>query len=205
MRRHHFLKSAAVAVALPSISRSAQNCTILPPGVQICDVSVQPPLQRVSQQCPLWCWAASISAIFDFYGHPVPQQAIVQRVFGGVVCAASGSTTNIGAALSVNWVDANGNSFQSRVISAYDPANGLNTLNNQQIIQEITNNRPMLYCNTHHAMVVVGVRYSPSSVQMVGVTDPWPYSPPYHPLSGPEMAPSIRGGQMTFLAAVSVS
>ena len=192
---------------ISGLARAAQTCAVVAPGVQLCEVAVAPQLQRVTQECPMWCWAASISAIFDFYGHPVPQEAIVQRVFGAVACVGSGPTINIGRALSVDWVDANGNRFSSRVVGAYDPGNGINTLNNVQILNEIGTNRPMLYCNTHHAMVIHGLRYIAGpmpNIREVAVTDPWPASPAYHPLSGPEMVPSLMGGQMTFLAAVRV-
>ncbi len=40
----------------------------------------------VQQQCPLWCWAASITMIFANLGHIINQKQIVERVFGSLVC-----------------------------------------------------------------------------------------------------------------------
>src|ERR1700693_1072082 len=36
-----------------------------------------------TQQQSEWCWAASISMIWAFYGHPVSQAEIVDSVYGG--------------------------------------------------------------------------------------------------------------------------
>lgn len=145
--------------------------------------------------------------IFSFYGHPVDQKRIVTSMFGNLVCAGA-NTTVIGTALSGHWVDDHGTPFQSRVVAAFDPANGINAINNAIIVNELLNNRPMLYCNTHHAMVNVGVDFIPTpagpNVVNVGVADPWPLSPSFHPLSCPEIIP-VPAGQMTFLATVRVT
>lgn len=89
--------------------------------------------------------------------------------------------------------------------------NGVAGITNDFIINELTNDRPVLYCNTHHAMVIVDFNYvtGPGGTiipQQVGVLDPFPFSPAYHPLTPPEMfgVTMAPGGQMTFLAAVHV-
>lgn len=164
--------------------------------------------QLVIQSCPQWCWAASIAMIFDSLGHPINQQTIVQATFGGNVCAPASNTLTIAANLSRSWIDLNGNPFHSIVTAAYDPANNINLIDNNFIINELSNNKPLLYCNSHHAMVLVSMEYFNSLQgplpQVCGVFDPWPNSPGYHMLSPPEMVPVHHGGQMTFLAAVSV-
>jgi hypothetical protein len=89
-------------------------------------------------------------------------------------------------------------------------------INNAIIVNELLNQRPVMYCNLSHAMVIVGVTYFPTpipNIQSVTVMDPWPYSPRLHPLSAPEMVPAVfnplgqyvGGGQMSFLASVIVS
>lgn len=162
----------------------------------------------VRQQCPEWCWAASASMIFAALGHPVDQKTIVSRVFGGLACAPAGQTLTMAKVLSAAWVDDSGQQFQSSVTAAYDPMNGVLAINNAIIANELQQDRPLLYANTHHAMVVAEVDYLATpmgpNVQAVGVLDPWPYSPPFHPLTPPEMIPAHMGGQMTFLAAVDV-
>jgi hypothetical protein len=162
----------------------------------------------VRQDCPEWCWAACISMIFAAHGRLVPQEAIVQRVFGGLVCApAPGST--MAEALSAVWTDTSGSTFESRVVAAYDQMAGVNAITNGFIVNELANDQPILYANTHHAMVLTAVDYfdTPMGPEVVaaGVLDPWPVSPAFHPLSQPELFPVFSGGQMAFLAAVRIS
>lgn len=161
------------------------------------------------QECPQWCWAASIAMILTRLGHPMDQKVIVSSTFGGLVCMGAPNTLTIAADLSRPWTDLNGVSFVSRVTAAYDPANGIANLNNRMIIDELSNDRPLLYCNQHHAMVLVVADYldTPSGPNMLGgaVLDPWPLSPEWHYLSAREFTPIQWGGEMTFLAAVDVA
>jgi hypothetical protein len=168
--------------------------------------------QLVRQQCPEWCWAASSSMIFAAHGHPIDQTKIVERIFGSPpACVPSGPTSTISQVLSEQWVDDGGQTFQPRITAGYDAYNGVVAITNAFIINELANDRPILYCNTHHAMVIVDFNYvvGPGGViipQQVGVLDPWPTNPPYHPLTPAEMygVTMAPGGQMTYLAAVQV-
>ena len=111
------------------------------------------------QNCAEWCWAASISMIFAMHGRRVPQEIIVQRVFGGLVCAPAPGGITMAQALSVPWIEKNGSTFIPRVVAAYDQMAGVNTINNNFIINELSNDRLILYANTHHAMVLTAVDY----------------------------------------------
>ena len=162
----------------------------------------------IRQNCPEWCWAASIAMIFAYHNHPVAQETIVAQTFGNLACQGSRDTATIGRDLSRSWTDINGRTFRSQVVAAYDPMNGIFNMNNGFIRSELAANRPLLYCNTHHAMVNVTFEFyeSPMGIQPIsaGVLDPWPGSPPFHPLTMAEMVPLNLQGQMTFLAAVQV-
>jgi hypothetical protein len=143
--------------------------------------------------------------VFGFYGHKISQEDIVRQVYGRLQCFPAGTRT-IGQALSRGWTDADGQKFRSRVVAAFDPMNGINAINNAIIVNELKNDHPLLYCNTHHAMVVGGVEFfptAPPNITTVGVIDPWPASPRVHNLSVPESRP-IPVGQMTFLATIRV-
>lgn len=164
----------------------------------------------IRQQCPQWCWAASISMIFASHGHFVDQTDIVQKTYGRPVCVTSGNPISIARNLASNWVDSRGQPFSSRLVAAYDYYNGVQYINNAVIVNELTNDRPLLYCNTHHAMVVVSATYyaTPAgpNIQTIGVMDPWPASAGFHTLSASEMLPATQqGGEMTFLAASFVT
>lgn len=164
----------------------------------------------VMQECPQWCWAASASMIFASHGHPIDQKKIVERIFGpGLPCAPAMVTGTIVNVLSSTWEDDSGAPFRSTIIAAYDPMNNVNAINNAFIVDHLANDRPLLYCNTHHAMVVVAADYFATpygpNVQAVGVIDPFPTTLGFHPLTPPEIVATHNpGGQMTFLAAVDV-
>ena len=164
--------------------------------------------QVIKQGCPEWCWAASASMIFAMHGHPIDQRAIVQRVYGAVVCNPAGAGITIAAVVNIPWTDINGVVFKPNLVAAYDFGAGVMAINNQFIVNEIASNRPLIYGNTHHAMVISQVDYinAPNgpNVLAVGVFDPWPGSPDFHPLTPPERIPQHLGGQMGFLAAVHI-
>ena len=206
-RRGFALGAAALAVA-PMAVRATEIALGPPtPMGQAKRVYANNPYV-VQQHCAEWCWAASISMIFGSGGHEIDQLAIVQQSLGAVVCAP-GAPLVIGNALSRNWVDQSGQSFSSTVTAAYDIYDGINNLDNSFIRDELLANRPLLYCNQHHAMVLVSFDFwdTPMGVRPIaaGVIDPWPYSPHYHPLTLAEMTPAHFNGQMTFVAAVEIA
>jgi hypothetical protein len=149
MKRRQVLTGLTATFALPQLAR-AQGF--------VQQVSLAHP-QLIRQQCAEWCWAASASMIFEMNGHPTDQKVIVSSVFGAPKCVPAGKSSVIGSVLSASWKDDNGDDFQSTVTAAYDAANNINLISNAFILNELANNRPLLYANTHHAMAVVGIKY----------------------------------------------
>lgn len=226
MKRRDFIRGLSLLPALSMTGANAQfGLPLAPPTFPAFPV-LEPPGMRVSvnitqmtasvdvQRCPEWCWATSISMIFAFHGHRVDQQRIVAETYPqlppGANCIPAGSSTTIAQDLSRSWVDDLGRPFTSQVVAAYDVFNNIYLMNNAIIVNELQNNRPLLYCNTHHAMVMCSLAigatpYGPR-VTEIDVVDPFPLNPRIHPLSIPEGVPAQPyGGQMTFLAAVSVT
>jgi hypothetical protein len=144
--------------------------------------------------------------IFANLGHVIDQKQIVERVFGGLVCEPAETGLTMAYMLSDKWTDVLGLPFQSRVVAAYDQHAGVNKITNSFIIDELRNNRALLYANRDHAMVVTAVEYTETtkgpSVYRVGVLDPYPTNLPFRSLTPLEMVPAYFGGHMTFLAAV---
>lgn len=163
---------------------------------------------HIIQSCPSFCWAASIAMIFAAHGHPIDQNKIVMGMCGTLTCQPAMTTSFIGNALSRNWVDDNGVPFSSQVTGAYDVENGIYNLNNAMVIDELSNNRPLMICNQSHAMVLAVVDYYDTpmgpNVQAVGVLDPFPTSPKFHYLSPADYTPAHQGGQLRFLGRVRV-
>jgi len=178
--------------------------------MQTARVNMDQLAQSIStQQCEQWCWAASISMIFGFYGHPISQSQIVQPTYVNILCLPAGSSTTIGIDLSRPWIDSRGVPFSSRVEAAYDYFNGFNTFaGNAAIVAALNANNPMLYCNRSHAMVLYSVQYVDSpygpDIRRADVIDPWPFSQRSHALTNNELFRADLGGEMTFLAQVRV-
>jgi hypothetical protein len=201
MRRRDFILGAAGLVMSPAIVRAQ--------GIQTATVA-RP--ERVIQKCPEWCWAASASMIFAHLGHPMDQEKIVAAEFSGLVCqpAQPGRITHV---LNSPWTDDLGQQFRPHVNAGYDQLGGVNTIGfgsagNSFILNELMQNRMLLYGNTHHCMAIVEADYFPTQwgpdIRRVMVLDPWPYNPPEHPLSNLESRAAFVGGEMMYLAAVRI-
>jgi hypothetical protein len=188
----------------------------LPAQIQQIGMSPQGPIMRASvspqafaqnfhsQQLPEWCWAASISNIFAYYGHPLRQDEIVQAVYGTVANLPAISARLIAAQVNRTWRDDNGTPFQARLTAAYDAQARVLAINNMYIVNELSHGRPLLVCNTHHCMVVTAVDYTPLQLIQVWVFDPWPLSPSVHPLQPIEALAADQGGQLMFVGALTV-
>ncbi len=202
-RRGFILGSTALALASP-LHAAEMEIGGRKPAVRR-RVWVENPT-LVQQQCPLWCWAASITMIFANLGHIINQKQIVERVFGSLVCEPAETGRTMAYALSDKWTDVLGLSFQSRVVAAYDQMAGVNRISNTFIVDELRNNRALLYANRNHAMVMTAVEFTETptgpSVYRVGVLDPYPTNKSFRSLTPLEMVPAYFGGHMTFLAAV---
>jgi hypothetical protein len=157
-----------------------------------------------SQQMPEWCWVASISNIFAYYGHPLRQDKIVQFVYGSPGNLPALSPQMIAAVVNRPWQDDNGVPFRARLTAAYDAQAGVLAINNMYIVNELSHGRPLLVCNAHHCMVITAVEYTPLQVTKVWVFDPWPLSPRVHVLPTVEAVAADLGGQLTFVGAVTV-
>jgi hypothetical protein len=130
--------------------------------------------QRMSQ----WCWAASISMIFRYYGHPVDQGRIVETAYGRRVNLPSGNGINMSVQMNRDWTDDNGKRFSARITSAYDAMAGFNNMTNGWIVDQLHAERPLVVGSGTHAMVATAVEYfkTPQGpfIINVGVFDPWP-------------------------------
>jgi hypothetical protein len=187
-------------------AQSIRQIGVSPQG-PIIRASVNPQLFAKNYQdqiMPEWCWAASISNIFAYYGHSVRQDRVVQAVYGTVVNLPALAARVIATEVNRPWIDDHGTKFQSHLTAAYDAQAGVLAINNFYIINELRQGHPLLVCNTHHCMVVTAVDYTPAQVLQVWVFDPFPGSPQVHALPPIEAIPAHQGGQLTFVGALTV-
>lgn len=194
-------------VATPAFAD--KKCRPSPRGT-VCLASV--PFQRFAQSAyqpqslPEWCWAACISMVFRFYGHPVAQARIVKEAYGVVANVPAGSGFVIAKQINRRWIDDNGAKFTARLEGAYDFDARVLTVDNAAIAQELEDNHPVIMGNATHALVVTAIEYFDTpepTISSVGVFDPWPGIGP-RSLSPAEMVPMHLRGQLRFLATVEV-
>ena len=169
------MTSAPIFADVSVLGESPQG-TIMRAQVPFSDFAQIYKSQRMSE----WCWAASISNIFGFYGHPVAQERIVQTVYGRLENFPAYTASEIAALVNRDWIDDNGRRFRAKLTAAYDFHAGVAAINNAAIIENLKQNHPILICNTQHCMVLTAVDFIQSSVIGAGVFDPWPLSPPAH-------------------------
>ncbi len=121
-----------------------------------------------------WCWAASISMVFGFYGHPVSQERIVMETWGAPY-NMPGTPEVIMSNLNKTWIDDNGMPFtvsgDTYSTNAYTSFNDLSC------------DHPVIIGTHAHAMVLTEMTYTSSQyygdmVNSAGVLDPF-YGPRY--------------------------
>jgi hypothetical protein len=147
----------------------------------------------------------------------VSQPTIVTRKYHVAGCWTSQTAAQIAQFMNTSWVDESTQaSFNSTLTGVFDAAAGVAQMNNNVIINELINQRPLIYCNITHCMVVVGIKYTPTpggpNVREVDVMDPWPPNPRFRTLSAAEMMPAgyymgqpVGSGQASFVASAYVS
>jgi hypothetical protein len=157
------------------------------------DAKVGKERQRTSE----WCWVASISMVFGYYGHPVSQETIAKAVQGSAAnLPASGAL--VSSALNREWTDANGKKFRSRATYS-DLQLGVMQVTNDDIVAELRANRPLIIGVMNpggqggHAMVLSAVTYRAIQNHMAvsegTVRDPWPFNASPRTLTVTELRP----------------
>lgn len=201
---------ATTSLFVVSPARAATTCEPTPQG-QLCTSQVDfmafAETAFMHQLQSQWCWAASISMVFSYYQHPISQSRIVSEVYGGLQ-NLPGAGYVIASKLNGCLVDDAGDSFQSRLVAAYDADAGVYAITNQQIISALDREQPLILGARTHAMVLTGIQYYQTAqgpyVVAAAVFDPWP-GVGLRPLQMDELYPIHLGGSLRFLALPNVS
>jgi len=144
-------------------------------GVQICEVGIDSNLaSQVSkpQKKDQWCWAASISMIFSYYGHPISQERIVKETWGNIVNLPA-SPEQIIIGLNREWIDDKGEKFTAQ--------GDVLTANVVTASYDLANDMPLIIGTVGHAMVLTSLTYyrdiygNGIPIKAI-VRDPWPTS-----------------------------
>lgn len=173
---------AAAGCISPFSAHAEIQCTQPNPrGVQVCIAGVSS-LRFFSalQECPQWCWAASIQMIFATQGRVVPQTSIVQRLFPDLRCSPANGPQIVNAVNSGPWQDQEGNTFLAQASPLADLSFGIsNPLAAAQAAQELAAGRPLINGALGHATVMSAMRYARDAYGNgrpleILVRDPWP-------------------------------
>lgn len=140
------------------------------------------------QQCPEWCWVASIKMVLDFRGLYVDQNSIATRIYGAPVCR-SATPDAVLAALSGWELYSCGTTFQ---ISA-NPY----ILSDRKIILDLGAENPIIvgivtHSGSGHAVVLTAVQYhydlnNNPVIEAATIMDPWPLYPSKQEILWPDL------------------
>src|SRR5260370_2816793 len=108
------------------------------------------------QQCPSWCWAASVQMVARSQGVDLPHEVVVRKIYGPTIpCLPSGNIQNILAGIQGVYRRSDGSmvAIQARALVG-------NQGYAMPLIQSIQSGRPFIFLTRTHAMVAVGVHWA---------------------------------------------
>jgi hypothetical protein len=187
-RRTFILGGASLAIggaAAWTWARPAQAAMRCAPfdgrGIQLCEVGLDQNLGAVvaQQEHSQWCWAACISAIFNYYGYPVEQGRIVAATYGRLVNLPAHGR-EIATATNRPWQDRSGRPFTSRCEVLWDSGAYVARPDAAgQAAQELAQGEPLIIGAAGHAMVLTAMSFARNAMgagqpTQAIVRDPWP-------------------------------
>jgi len=166
------------------------RCQPIAPGVEGCEAGVVlPAFYRAQQQRDMWCWAACIQMVFEYYGHPISQAVIVEKVFGSSAVNQGAIGPQIAYGVSGGWVDAYGRAFQAYADVLWDTQYQFGRPDTAaQAVNELAQNRPLIIGANRHATMLTAIAfrrdvYGQTAIDQLTVRDPWPSAPARRTLS----------------------
>jgi hypothetical protein len=155
-----------------------------------------------AQQQSEWCWAACISMLFAFYDHPVAQVRVVRDAYGSIA-NMPGNYPALFGSLDRTWEDEGGGEFSVSVNSLFAPEFGITLQSINDLVDELSFERPILHCTTQHAMVLTALKYLNGNAVAAWVMDPWP-GVGVRQLAPIELVPFTQGGMLRMVATIAV-
>jgi hypothetical protein len=151
-QRHNLIIGFALVVLLCAGYRCQAQVFGPAQGARIPDfVSI-----AAGQECPSWCWAASVEMVARSQGVSLPQELVVRKIFGPALpCLPAGNMQTILAGIRGVYRRADGATvaIQARAFAG-------NQGYAAPLIESIQNGRPFIFLTQTHAMVAVGVHWS---------------------------------------------
>lgn len=183
MRRRDLMVGALGAIVSAPLAKAEIACTPWnAQGFRQCEVGVNVRVGTARQHCQNWCWAACVEAVFALNGYPVAQEDIVEKLYGGLVCAPS-SGAGIAAAINGEWRNGNGDSFTAVAEVLWDRQHSFGRPDRaEQAASELAQGYPLIIGALGHATVMTGMSMSLAAngtyrIDGIVVRDPWPGHP----------------------------
>jgi hypothetical protein len=183
MRRRDLLMTALGAAASAPLAKAEIACTPWnAQGFRRCEVGVNVRVGTARQRCQNWCWAACVEAVFALNGYRVAQEHIVDKLYGGPVCAPS-SGAGIAAAINGVWRSPGGDSFTAVAEVLWDLQYAFGRPDRvEQAANELAQGYPLIVGALGHATVMTGMSYTLAAngayrIDGIMVRDPWPGHP----------------------------
>lgn len=169
--------TGAVTAGVSALARAEEVCNQVPAG-RWCDAKIRTDKfasVHAIQQTPVWCWAATLEMIFRWHGKFISQRSVVEQTFGRLISAPADLQTLLESG-NRTYIDDNGRSFvaESKVWSADV---GVAQIDNRSTIASLRAERPLVVCNLHHMMALVGVNYTEHSLGSIVVNEAWVADP----------------------------
>ncbi len=193
-RRNLVLGVGALALAAPNTTPSQAEAMCTPwnaDGVRQCTVGLAVPLETARQEGTEWCWAACVSAVFQFHGRTVAQARIVERLFGAAVNAGA-SGHQVADTIRGRWQEDNGRAFDAGAEVLWDTQNSFGRPDSAaQAANELAAGNPLIVGALGHATVLTAMSYYVDisgryQVAALTIRDPWPGRPNRRSLSPEE-------------------
>lgn len=169
--RRRFIRLSAAALAataLPGVADARETCT-QDAGVRHCHTRLRQKMVLQSakrQHMSQWCWAAALSMIFGYYGHPVSQERIVRDAWGRAADMPR-HVDEIMRDINRNWTDDNGKRFSvsGKKLTLHHLALP------RHAARAISKGQPLIVGSLGHATVLTEMRWEEDADGSLFVTD----------------------------------
>jgi hypothetical protein len=196
LSRRAALACGAGLLLAPTASFAQSSCTEPDTaGMKSCTAGYAFDADTVRQAKPHWCWAACIQTIFSSHGYDVPQERIVEKVFGDETDRPA-SGPEIVSAINGRWTGDRGKDFSAQGFVLWDRINSFERPDALALaVKELSGGNPLILATDRHTLVLTAMNYRLGAdgaikVDSLTVRDPWPDIPNRHPLPVAEIPKS---------------
>ena len=187
LSRRAMLACGATFVLAPVLAHAESSCSLSGDG-EFCTAGVpRGSVEEFRQLKPHWCWAACIQTIFATHGFAVPQDRIVQRLFGDQT-DRSATGPQIIRAIDGRWQGDRGKDFDAKSLLLWDRFNAFERPDAIALaVRELSIGNPLIMATDRHTLVLTSMTFSEDAngkiaVDSLVVRDPWPTIPNRHPM-----------------------